>query len=126
MTTDPQHRFPPPVTVLLDRRLPEPATPAGYSAIIAAYGLAVPVPRTLFATGARHRIVEADGWRILTPRHAPKPTLAGHLTFALKHEGLDLALLKRLFLALGDKPIASMVRATPTGAYTRRAWFLYE
>lgn len=126
MTTDPQHRFPPPVTVLLDRRLPERATPAGYSAIIAAYGLAVPVPRTLVATGARHRIVEADGWRILTPRHAPKPTLAGHLTFAFKHEGLDLALLKRLFLALGDEPIASMVRATPSGAYARRAWFLYE
>jgi len=126
MSTGTQRRFPPAVKVLLERRLPERATPAGYSALIAAHGLAVPPPRTLHATGERHRIVEADGWRILTPRHTPKPTLAGHLTFALKHEGVDLAVLKRLFLALGDEPIAAMVRATPTGAYARRSWFLFE
>lgn len=126
MSTETQHRFPPAVKVLLERRLPERATPAGYSALIEAYRLAVPPPRTLHATGERHRIVEADGWRILTPRHTPKSTLAGHLTFALKHEGLDLAVLKRLFLALGDEPIAAIVRATPTGAYARRIWFLLE
>ena len=74
MATETQHRFPPPVKVLLERRLPERATPAGYSALIETYGLAVPVPRTLHASGARHRIVEADGWRILTPRQAtPRP-----------------------------------------------------
>ncbi len=61
MTTDPQHCFPPLVTLLLDQRLPDRATPAGLSAIIATHGLAVPVPRTLFATGAHHRIVAADG-----------------------------------------------------------------
>lgn len=126
MTKPTAQRFPGPVRALLDRRLPELATPVGYAALIAAYGLAVPVPRTLHATGERHRVVEADGWRVLTPRHAPPPTLAGHLTFALKHEGLDLAVLKRLFLALGDAPIVALVRATPTGAYARRVWFLYE
>lgn len=120
------HRFPPPTRSCLDRRLPELATPAGYAALIAAYDVAVPVPRTLHATGERHRVVEADGWRVLTPRHAPPATLAGHLTFALKHEGLDLAALKRLFVALGDAPIEALVRATPTGAYARRLWFLYE
>ena len=126
MTKVETHRFPPPARSLLDRRLPERATPAGYGALIAAYGLTVPVPRTLFATGERHRVLESDGWRLLTPRHAPKPTLEGHLTFALKNEGLDLAVLKRLFLALGDAPIVALVRATPTGAYARRIWFLYE
>lgn len=126
MTTIEPQPFPPPITVLLERRLPERATPAGYGALIAAYGLRVPLPRTLHATGAHHRIVEADGWRLLTPRHAPKATLAGHLTFALKHEGLDLTVLKRLFLALGAEPIETLVRTTPTGAYARRVWFLFE
>lgn len=114
------------VTVFQERRLPEKATPAGYSALIDAYGLAVPLPRMLFATGERHRIVEADGWRILTPRHAPASTLEGHLTFALKYEGLDLAVLKRLFLAVGSGTIDALVRAKPTGSYARRVWFLYE
>src|SRR5205085_2402449 len=50
----------------------------------------------------------------------------GHLTFALKYEGLDLALLKRLFAALGPEPVEALVRTTPTGSYARRIWFLYE
>jgi len=100
--------------------------PAGYSALIGAYGLAVPLPRTLSAIGERHRVVEEGGWRILTPRHAPHPTLEGHLTFALKYEGLDLAVLRRLFLTTGRAEIEALVRAKPTGGYARRIWFLYE
>ncbi len=112
--------------VFQDRRLPERATPAGYAALTDAYGLQVPLPRTLFATGERHRILEEGGWRLLTPRHAPRPTLKAHLTFALKYEGLDLAVLKRLFLAVNAAEIESIVRETPTGSYSRRLWFLYE
>ena len=115
-----------PVTVFQERRLPEPAAPAGYSALIDAYGLDVPLPRTLSAIGARHRLVEKDGWRLMTPRHAPEATLEGHLTFALKYEGLDLAALKRLFQTTGPAPIEATVRGKPTGAYARRVWFLYE
>lgn len=115
-----------PVTVFQDRSLPEEATPAGYAALIGALGLAVPLPRTLCAIGAHHRLYERDGWRIYTPRHAPAANLEGHLTFALKYEGLDLFVLKTLFRATGPTPIEALVRATPTGSYARRVWFLYE
>src|SRR5436309_3493010 len=115
-----------PVSVFHDRRLPEAATPAGYAALIHAYDLPVPIPRILCAIGTRHRIIEEAGWRLYTPRHAPEATLEGHLTFALKYEGLDLAVLKRLFLAVGRADVEGLVRATPTGSYARRIWFLYE
>lgn len=115
-----------PVSVFHDRRLPETATPAGYAALIDAYALEAPVPRTLSAIGAKHRIIEDAGWRIYTPRHAPEASLEGHLTFALKNEGLDLAVLKRLFLTVKPGDIAELVRQKPTGVYTRRVWFLYE
>ncbi len=121
-----RHRFSGPITVLQDRRLPERATPVGYAALIDACSLHVPLPRTLSATGERHRIREGGGWRLLTPRHAPRPTLEAHLTFALKYEGLDLAVLKRLFLAVDAAEMESIVRRTPTGSYARRLWFLYE
>jgi hypothetical protein len=121
-----EKEFSGPVTVFQDQRLPETATLAGYSALITAYALDAPVPRTLAAIGTHHRITEEDGWRILTPRHAPKPTLEGHLTFALKYEGLDLAVLKKLFEKTGPQPIEALVEATPTGSYARRTWFLYE
>lgn len=126
MATATQNPFSGPVTVYQERRLPESATPAGYSALIDAYGLEAPLPCTLFAIGAHHRIFEQEGWRIMTPRHAPDATLEGHLTFALKYEGLDLAVLKRLFQATGAEPIEALVRSKPTGTYARRVWFLYE
>jgi hypothetical protein len=114
------------VNVFHARRLPETATPAGYAALIDAYKLSVPMPRTLSAIGTKHRIIEQGGWRVYTPRHAPEASLDGHLTFALKNEGLDLATLKRLFLASRETDIAELVRQKPTGLYTRRIWFLYE
>lgn len=121
-----QKRFSGPVVIFHGQPLPEKATPTGYAALIDAYGLQVPLPRTLSAVSERHRIRTEGGWRILTTRHAPSRDLDGHLTFALKYEGLDLAVLKRLFLATGPGPIAALVRAKPTGSYSRRIWFLYE
>ena len=108
------------------RRLPEPGTPAGHAALIDRFGLAVPLPEKLTAIGSHHRIICRDGWRILTPRHRPDASLQGHLTFALKHERLDLALLKRLFLTLDSGTVERVVRARPSGIYARRTWFLYE
>ncbi len=117
---------PGPVKTFMNRRLPEQAAPVGYAALIQTFDLRVPVPRTLSAISARHRKYMRDCWRILTPRHMPEPSLRGQLTFALKYEGLDLALLKRLFLETGPVPLLQMVRETPTGNYARRLWFLYE
>jgi hypothetical protein len=45
-------------------------------------------------------------------------------TFALKYEGLDLAVLKGFFLKTGPGPIEAIVREKTTGSYTRRIWFL--
>jgi Fic/DOC family len=126
MTTADSVEFSGPVTVCLERRLPEAATPAGYAALIDALGLQVPVPATLAAIGPRHKVYAQDDWHLYTPRHAPEPSLEGHLVFALKYEGLDLTVLKALFRAVGPRPIVAMVRATPTGSYARRLWFLFE
>jgi len=119
-------RFSGPVNVFQERRLPESATPAGYAALIAAYDLTVPLPLTLCAIGARHKVYEQDGWRIFTPRHAPAASLQAHLIFALKYEGLDLVVLKRLFEIVVDSDLAAMIASKPTSAYMRRIWFLYE
>jgi hypothetical protein len=120
------NRFSGPVTVFHERALPERAAPAGYAALIDAFDLQVPLPRRLSAVSERHRVRNEGGWRILTPRHAPSSDLEGHLTFAFKYEGLDLAVLKRLFAAIDPAPIEAIPRSKPTGSYARRIWFLYE
>ncbi|PZU68700.1 Fic family protein [Sphingobium sp.] len=114
------------VSVFHGRWMPEAALPVGYAALIEAYDLPAPMPITLSAIGPRHKVYHAEGWNIYTPRHQPDDNLAGHLTFALRYEGLDLTILKMLFRAAGPEPVAQIVRAAPTGAYARRLWFLYE
>lgn len=115
-----------PVSVFRERSLPEPAIPAGYAAIIDAYDLKLPLPPRLSAIAAHHHRRSTLAWQLLTPRHRPAPTLAGELVFALKWEGVDLAVLAALFKVVAPDDIAAIVRATPTGAFARRIWFLYE
>ena len=106
--------------------LEEGATLAGYSALIEAHDLPVPAPDALCAIGTKHRKYDKGRWHIFTPRHKPGDSLYGHLTFALKYEGIELGLLKLLFEKIESEMIAEIVRSEPTGAYSRRIWFLYE
>lgn len=99
---------------------------AGYAALIADYRLSVPAPDSLCAIGIRHKKYDKWRWRYYTPRHKPDDSLRGHLTFALKYEGIDLGVLKALFDATKPEAIAEIVRLEPTGSYSRRIWFLYE
>ena len=114
------------VTDFHGRRLPEPATPIGYAALIAAYDLSVPLPPRLAAIAARHHPVATADWMMLTPRHGVEASLAAQLTFAIKWEGVDLAVLAQLFRVIEVGDIVQLVEATPTGAFARRLWFLYE
>ncbi len=100
--------------------------PAGYAALIETYSLSVPMPDYLCAIGIRHKRYKAGRWQIFTPRHKPDENLYGHLVFALKYEGIDLAILDALFTATEPKNIEVIVRSKPTGAYSRRIWFLWE
>ena len=117
-----RNQFSGPVTFFRDKRFPVKATSAGYGALIDYFDLKVPLPRILFAIGDRDRNIKEQGWHIVTPRHSPSSDIQGHLKFAIKYEGLDLAVLTRLFQATGPKPIEEMVRAKPTGSYSRRIW----
>ncbi|MBA3031172.1 MAG: Fic family protein [Desulfobacteraceae bacterium] len=99
---------------------------AGYSALIQDHDLKVPMPDHLCAIGTKHKKFNLDGWRIFTPRHAPADTLYGHLIFALKYEGIDLAVLNALFQKIDYREIRGIVLAEPTGGYSRRLWFLWE
>lgn len=126
MTHDNNLQFSGAVRVFHELRLPELAQPVGYAALIDAYDLRAPMPHTLCAIGSKHRLFEAEGWRLFTPRHAPEPTLEGHLTFALKYEGLDLCVLKKLFQTIDSVELVNMIGQKPNSGYMRRVWFLYE
>lgn len=58
--------------------------------------------------------------------YQPEATLRGHLTFAMKYEGLDLDFLSRVFAKTGPGPVVEWVKNEPTSAYARQYGFLYE
>src|SRR3978361_738800 len=102
-----------PVDLVAIGNLPIPAgvQPAGYAAILAAYHLNVPPPHQLLAISQKHTLRQEGPWRILTPRYRPSQTIACQLEFALRHEGVDLAILNALFQTVPAAFIEEWVQA---------------
>jgi hypothetical protein len=101
----------------------------GYSALVQELRLAVPPPFTESRiTGAvRRSEVHADrALEIYPNKQAHAGDLRAHLLFALKNEPTDLRVLVAAFRKLGPELVRKWVLETPTSAYARKAWFLYE
>ncbi|HEC41694.1 MAG TPA: cell filamentation protein Fic [Bacteroides sp.] len=112
------------------RETPEEGFLAGHAMLIELlekeYGKTVPLPDQLAIVTGKHQRYNTDLWQVFTTRHKPNDNIAGHLAFALKYEGIELYILKVLFLQIGEGPVLHMVNKEPTSQYARRVWFLYE
>lgn len=101
---------------------------AGWAAIVHALGIKAPV-RSPSVISQKHvgGSQRTDGrWRIWDKRYRTSGDFTDHLNFALRHEPIDLLILKRAFDAVPEKLIEDFIKDTPSGAVTRRAWFFYE
>jgi len=101
----------------------------GYGWLIDRYGLTVTQALQVETVTGPTRNTVSDGYserRTVPEILRPEPTLAGNLTFALKHEGVHLELLSRLFAVVPAEELQAWVRAEPTGQYARRSGYFYE
>lgn len=101
----------------------------GYRWLIERYGLAVTQALRIETAIGPTRATVSDGTtehRTVQEQLRPEATLAGHLGFALKHEGVHLEALSRLFAVASASEIENWIRREPTGQYARRTGFLYE
>ena len=101
----------------------------GYRWLIQHYGLTVTQPLPLETAIGNSRSSIVDGpteRRTVQESLRPDPTPASHLGFALKHEGVHLETLSRLFAILPPAEIEQWIAREPTGQYARRTGFLYE
>ncbi len=119
-------RFSLEISAFQGRKTPETGILAGYGAIIEAFQLPVPLPRTLVLISPKKRQYRTDGWMVLTSRHQPEDTLYKQLVFALKYEGINLLVFRKLFDVIPIKEIEALVQIEVLGQYSRRIWFLYE
>ncbi|MUU78320.1 Fic family protein [Winogradskyella endarachnes] len=114
------------ISVFHGRQAPETGTLVGYGAIIEAHHLPVPLPKTLSLISTKKRRYTTTHWQVFTPRHEPENNLYKQLVFALKYEGVDLLVLKKLFVAIDKALITEIIASETLGQYSRKLWFLYE
>jgi len=108
--------------------LPDGTRLIGLSALVCALKVDVPV-RTICSVSKRHVLGGCkvdDQWKVFDKRFFLGDTFGDHLTFALKHENIDLLVLKRVFDAIAPEEMELYVKSAPTGISSRRAWFLCE
>ena len=104
---------------------------AGYEALIKRYDLNV-IPNWHSSFVAKetqvHKIEkEVNTVKELYPeRYWPGESAGEQLEFALKYDGINLAILFSIFKAIDEKELLQYLHSKPTGKYVRRLWYLCE
>lgn len=101
----------------------------GYRWLEQRYGVSCVQPLPIESRiGSSRRSVHAAGQirEIYPAAFRPEESLSAHLTFALKHEGVHLEFLARLFERVPEQDIRAWVLGERTGQYARRTGFLWE
>jgi len=103
----------------------------GYLALIQKYNLQV-IPNHHYSyvykenqthkKSLHHSIIQ----EIFPAKYKPKSDDISQLEFALKYDGINLAILYNLFLVIDKNKLISYIKSKPTGKYARILWFLYE
>ena len=111
-----------------EETVPADARLAGWAALAQKFGVKAPVRRPSAVSGQHVKASRRGegGWNVFDKRYWPGESFGDQLGFALRHENIDLLVLKRLFEAAPQDTVVAFVRSAPTGAPNRRAWFLYE
>src|SRR6266849_1552621 len=111
-----------------EQSIPEASKLAGFAALVSTLSIEAPVRRPSCVSDKHirgsHR--EEALWTVFDRRYWPGDTFGDHLSFALRHERIDLLVLKRIFETVPAASMAEFVREAPNGIPNRRAWFLYE
>lgn len=106
--------------------VPEKGYIVGYAAILKKWELQMPYPSVISLVSEKNTKYENENWRVFSKSYLPEDTLFKHLVFALKYEGLNLLLFKKLFEALSKNQVIELVKTDSTGQFSRKIWFLYE
>jgi Fic family protein len=104
--------------------------PAGYAYLLEKLAI-VGIPnwhRSMVSTTGTHFSKIQDGFveEVFRNQYWPGETVGDHLEFALKYDGVNLALLSKIFEKVSPEVLVEYIKSKPTGKYARRIWFFYE
>ena len=103
---------------------------AGYAYLLEKLAI-VGIPnwhRSMVSTTGTHFSKIQDGFvdEVFRTQYWPGETVGDHLEFALKYDGVNLALLAKIFEKVSPEVLTEYITSKPTGKYARRIWFFYE
>lgn len=116
------------ITSLQGHVVPPDAHLVGLSAIAHTFEVQAPI-RRLACVSANHvagSIQDLSPWRLFDKRYDPGDALDDNLVFAMRHDDLDLLVLKRVLAAIPTDQVQMFLAANPTGSAQRRLWCWYE
>ena len=104
--------------------------PAGYAYLLEKLTI-VGIPnwhRSMVSTTGTHFSKIQNGFvdEVFRTQYWPGETVGDHLEFALKYDGVNLALLAKIFEKVSPEVLTEYITSKPTGKYARRIWFFYE
>lgn len=84
--------------------------------------------RSSVSTRGAHYTKIQDGFvdEVFRTQYWPGGEVGSQLEFALKYDGVNLALLARIFEKVSPDELSEYIKSRPTGKYARRIWFFYE
>jgi hypothetical protein len=102
----------------------------GYQFLIEKYALDVlsPYKKCFLTTHAiRHKEIMIGGEEEFFPvKYKVGDSWHDHLIFALKYEGVNLAVMKALFPKIKQDELVELIQSKRTSVYLRKIWFFYE
>ncbi len=102
----------------------------GYTYLIGHFSLEVLPPNKksfLCSHSQRTAVLTQDGEEEYFPaKYLRGDSWCHHLLFALRHEGVNLSILKALFQLLSADEVTALVQTRKVSVYLRRVWFFYE
>lgn len=104
--------------------------PIGYGYLSKHFALAVlpPYKKSFsFSQSVRVKETTPEGEDEFFPmKFCPNDTWQEHLLFAIRHEGINLQILKALFQKIENADVVALIQKKSHSVYHRRIWFLYE
>jgi hypothetical protein len=109
-------------------KIPTGTALAGWAALVKVYSVDAPLRHfsSISNKHVRGNKKKEGNWEVFDKRYKPDDSLEGQLNFALRHEVIDLLVMKRVLKALPREDLCSFITSTPTGTTARRVWFFYE
>lgn len=113
---------------------PETGHITGYAAIVHKLKLSMPMVQPIALVSEKNKRYSTEVFMVLPNRYRlddadetnELKALYLHLVFALKYEGVNLLVFKKVAEHYSKQKLEELISFEPTGQYSRRIWFLLE